>query len=55
MPRGYLPTPTYSAHYLRDSGFRDAVARFLQEETRAIAAEMAMLAEMSPFKTEGKG
>ena len=55
VPRGYLPTPTYSAHYLRDSGFRDAVARFLQEETRAIAAEMAMLAEMSPFKTEGKG
>ena len=55
VPRGYLPTPTYSAHYLRDSGFRDAVARFLQEETRAVAAEMAMLAEMSPFKSEGKG
>ncbi len=55
VPRGYLPTPTYSAHYLRDFGFRDAVARFLQEETRAVAAEMAMLAEMSPFKTESKG
>jgi predicted N-acyltransferase len=55
VPRGYLPTPTYSAHYLPDSGFRDAVARFLQEEARAIAVEMAMLAEMSPYKTEGNG
>jgi predicted N-acyltransferase len=50
IQRGYLPVPTYSAHYIRDSGFREAVARFLDQERREAAAEMAALAEYSPFK-----
>ncbi|HLF58920.1 MAG TPA: GNAT family N-acetyltransferase [Alphaproteobacteria bacterium] len=51
IQRGYLPQATYSAHYIRDSGFRDAVARFLAEESRSVAAEMAALSGLSPFKT----
>jgi predicted N-acyltransferase len=26
VQRGYMPTPTYSAHYIRNRGFRRAVA-----------------------------
>lgn len=50
IQRGYLPVPTYSAHYIRDSGFRDAVANFLAHETPTMAAEIAALADLSPFK-----
>jgi predicted N-acyltransferase len=32
IQRGYLPTATYSAHYLPDPDFRDAIASFLRRE-----------------------
>jgi predicted N-acyltransferase len=50
VQRGYLPQPTWSAHWIRDPGFRDAVARFLQQETALIRHEMAELRQHSPFK-----
>lgn len=50
ISRGYLPTPTYSAHWIRDSGFRDAVADFLERERRGVAYEMEQLADLSPFR-----
>ena len=50
ISRGYLPTPTYSAHWIRDSGFRDAVADFLERERRGVAHEMEQLADLSPFR-----
>jgi len=50
LARGYAPTPTWSAHYLPDPGFREAVAAYLEAERRAIAADIAMLDEMTPFK-----
>jgi predicted N-acyltransferase len=53
VQRGYLPQPTWSAHWIRDPGFRDAVARFLQQETTLIRHEMAELREHSPFKQTG--
>ena len=36
LQRGYEPTPTYSAHWIRDAGFRSAVERFLDQERRSI-------------------
>jgi len=51
IQRGYLPQPTWSAHYIANGGFRRAVADFLAHERRAVASEMAMLAETSPFKS----
>lgn len=51
VQRGYLPAPTWSAHYIADPGLRAPVAGFLARERPAVAAEMAMLAEFSPFKT----
>jgi uncharacterized protein len=52
IQRGYLPSPTYSAHWIRDPGFRRAVADFLARERRAVAHEMDALAELSPFRRE---
>ena len=52
IQRGYLPRPTYSAHWIADPGFRRAVERFLQAERRAAAAEMRLLSEESPFRKE---
>lgn len=50
IQRGYLPTLTYSAHYLPDPGFESAVEDFLQRERRQIAWEMDALNRESPFK-----
>ncbi len=51
IARGYLPSPVYSAHWIADPALRTPVARYLAEERRAVADEMAWLeAEYSPFK-----
>lgn len=56
IQRGYLPQPTYSAHWIRDAGFRRAVAEFLQRETMAVESEMAELEQdLSPFRREDDG
>jgi predicted N-acyltransferase len=47
--RGYLPEATYSAHWIADPGFRDAVARFLEEERRYVAEDIEHVEERSPF------
>jgi predicted N-acyltransferase len=52
IQRGYLPTPTYSAHWIRDRAFAKAVADFLVRERRAVARERDELAEFSPFRKE---
>jgi len=50
IQRGYLPSPTYSAHWIRDPRFRDAVANFLAHEARKIEHDMERLGERSPFR-----
>jgi predicted N-acyltransferase len=53
IQRGYLPTPTYSAHWVRDRGFARAIENFLEREREAVAAEMDELTqELSPFRCE---
>ena len=52
IQRGYLPRPTYSAHWIADPGFKNAVARFLDEERREIAEEMRLYAAQSPYRQE---
>jgi predicted N-acyltransferase len=53
LARGYLPVPTYSAHYIADPGLRQAVAAYLNRERQAVAQETALLNEESPFRREG--
>jgi predicted N-acyltransferase len=50
LSRGYAPVPTWSAHFIPDPGFREAVADFLAAERRAVADEIGALAEMTPFR-----
>lgn len=50
LARGYMPTPTYSAHWIENPGLRRAVARYLDEERRAVAENREILAEYGPFK-----
>jgi uncharacterized protein len=50
LQRGYEPVPTYSAHWIRDPGFRDAVERFLIQERREMVAEMGHLRAMLPYR-----
>ena len=53
IQRGYVPCATYSAHWIAHEGLRRAVAGFLDQERPEIRAEMAALAEDSPFRQEG--
>jgi predicted N-acyltransferase len=50
LARGYLPSETYSAHYIADPGLRRAVADFLKRERRAVARDIALLSEESPYR-----
>ena len=48
--RGYLPTPTYSAHFIAHAGLRRAVADYLAREREAVAEHIEELAEHGPFR-----
>jgi predicted N-acyltransferase len=50
LARGYVPAPTYSAHWIAHPGLRTAVARYLEAETPAVVNEAELLAEHTPFK-----
>jgi predicted N-acyltransferase len=50
LARGYLPARTHSLHWIAHAGLRDAVARYLKEERRAVAQDMEALAEHAPFR-----
>ncbi|MBC3831221.1 N-acetyltransferase [Undibacterium amnicola] len=50
LARGFLPHKTYSAHYLNEPAFANAVAHFLEREQGGIERYMDELNEHSPFK-----
>ncbi len=50
LARGFVPTPTYSAHWLRDPMLRRAVADFLKREHGSVGQYMDELSEHSPFR-----
>ena len=50
ISRGYLPTTTYSAHYIVDQALRRAVDDFLQHERAYVAAAGEELVEAGPFR-----
>jgi uncharacterized protein len=52
ISRGYLPTTTYSAHYIVDPGLRRAIEDFLKHERAYVAAAGAELAETAPFRKQ---
>lgn len=50
--RGYEPVATWSAHYIAHTAFRDAVARFLEQERQRVQAQIIELDQRTPFKRE---
>ena len=52
LARGYLPTTTYSAHYIADPALRRAIADYLTRERAYVAAAGAELAALAPFRKD---
>ena len=50
MARGFLPTRTFSAHWLAHPSFADAIERFLEREAGGIDDYMDELNERNPFR-----
>ena len=50
LARGYLPTPVHSLHFLTDPAFASAVARYLDQERRAVDQEIEVLTAYGPFR-----
>ena len=50
LARGYVPVPTWSAHYIPDAGFRRAIADFLVRERASVESDQEFLGTMTPFK-----
>ncbi len=52
LDRGYQPVTVYSAHYLNQPNFRDAVANFIKHETQHHQQRQAILEAHNPFKAK---
>jgi len=50
IARGYMPTTTYSAHYIAHPGLRRAIADYLLRERAYVATAGAELATLAPFR-----
>jgi uncharacterized protein len=50
--RGFLPSPTYSSHWMRHPGLHQAICDLTVREARAVNERMGWLAEHGPFKHE---
>ncbi len=50
ISRGFLPTPTWSAHWIAQPQFRQVIDQFLQRERTAMQHYIEELCQHSPFK-----
>ena len=51
IQRGYLPSKTYSSHYIRDPMLRSVLGRHLEHEQETIDQHLQLLNEISsPYK-----
>jgi predicted N-acyltransferase len=52
LSRGFLPTKTWSGHWIAHDEFRDAIANFLQQEQRHIDDYQTQLMQHSPYRND---
>jgi predicted N-acyltransferase len=52
ISRGFLPTRTWSTHWIANSEFRRLIARFLEHEETTMQAYFAETQARSPFKSQ---
>ena len=50
LARGYLPVPVHSLHWIAEPSFRKAIARYLDQERRAVDEEIETLTAYGPFR-----
>ena len=50
IARGYEPVPTWSAHWIENESFRDAIARYLAAEREQTGMEIEALKDYTPFR-----
>ena len=50
LQRGYIPTKTWSAHWIKDKEFSTAIENFLNKEVQLINNEKEKLDTLSPYK-----
>lgn len=54
LARGLEPAKTWSAHWVKNPAFRDAIDHYLQQEQRHIEQYQKQLGTHSPFKSNAK-
>ncbi len=52
LARGYMPTATYSAHWIPNPSFRRAVAHYLEDERDYVERARESLARYGPFRKD---
>ncbi len=52
IQRGFEPVATWSAHWLEEQGFNQAIRRFAEEEAHAVSQQIEQLACYLPFRQE---
>ncbi len=52
IARGYQPIRTYSAHWISNPTFREAVANYLNSERKQVENDIMGLRSLSPFRNE---
>ncbi len=54
IPRGFVPTKTWSAHKIFHTGFDEAIGRYLTQETNTMHSHCEELQKLLPFKQKRK-
>jgi uncharacterized protein len=52
--RGFLPSPTYSSHWIREPALHAAITDFCSREAHGVASRMQQLAEHAPFRQDSR-
>ena len=52
ITRGFLPTKTWSAHWIKNSQFQQPIYRFCQQEQKAMLEQCEELLSLSPYRIE---
>jgi hypothetical protein len=50
LARGYVPSRTYSAHWIANASFREAINEYLSRERQYVDRDIAILGEYAPFR-----
>ncbi|WP_299176691.1 GNAT family N-acetyltransferase [uncultured Neptuniibacter sp.] len=52
IQRGFEPVPTWSAHWIKEAGFNNAIKQFIEEERSAIDHQIEELSSYLPFRSD---